>query len=46
MELKGKTYVALVQGSEMSAGLHSRNLMLDINCCRISTVTANLWPNG
>ena len=32
----GQNDVALLKGSEMSAGLHFRNLILNINCCRIT----------
>ena len=35
MEIRDKKYVTLLQESEMSAGWHSRNLTLDVNCCRI-----------
>ena len=31
-EIQGQNYVALLQGSEMSAGFHSRNLILGIEC--------------
>ena len=30
--IQGQNYVALLQGSEMSAGFHSRNLILGIEC--------------
>ena len=38
MEFKGKKYVALLQGSEMSAGLHFRNLILANNSYWIATI--------
>ena len=28
----------LLKGSEMSAGLHFRNLILNINCCRTTAL--------
>ena len=31
---------------EMSAGGHSRNLILRIHCYRIITITVYPWPNG
>ena len=34
----GQNYVALLKGSEMSAELHSRNLILGIKCFTISTL--------
>ena len=37
-----KNHVGLFQGSEMSAGWYSRNLILV--CCRKATLTAHLWP--
>ena len=41
----GQNYVALLQGSEIAAELHSRNLILGINCFRISITW--IWrPNG
>ena len=46
LNLGDKNYVALVQGSEMSAGWYSRNSMLDIYCCGKATFTVYLWPNG
>ena len=35
----GQNYVALLKESKMSAGLHSGNLILVIECCRIITLT-------
>ena len=37
-EFRGKKYVPLLQESEMSAGRHSRNLLLGIDCYSITTV--------
>ena len=34
----GQNYVALLKGSEMSAELHSRNLILGTKCFTISTL--------
>ena len=39
MGLNDKNYVALFQVSEMSAGRHSRSLILVINCYRIVMLT-------
>ena len=41
----GQNYVALLQKSEMSSGLHSRNIVLGMHCCRITTVIVDKWPN-
>ena len=46
MEFTDKTYVGLFQGSEMSAGRYSRNLILGILCCRKGIFTVHPWPNG
>ena len=46
MEFRDKKCVALLQGSDMSAGWHSRNKILGIYCCRIEALNAHLWPNG
>ena len=43
--LRDKKYVALLQGSEISAGWLSRNLILGTNCCRIMKLIAYQWPN-
>ena len=37
MEFRDKKHVALFQGSDMSAGGHSRNSTLGIDCYRIVT---------
>ena len=42
----GQNYVALLQGSEIAAELHSRNLILGINGFRISILNVQWWPNG
>ena len=39
-------YVALLQGSKMSASLHSSNLILGIECFRIPAMDVSLWPEG
>ena len=36
--IQGQNYVALLQGSEKSAGIHSRNLILDIQCFKVITL--------
>ena len=46
MEIRNKRHVTLLQESEISAGRHSRNLILVINCCRISQVTKRRWLRG
>ena len=45
MEFRDKRHVALFQGSDMSAGGHSRNLTLGIDCYRIVTHIAYLPSN-
>ena len=37
--------VALFQGSEMSAWQHSQNLILGIQCCRVSILIVYQWSN-
>ena len=39
MEIRDRNYVTLLQESEMSARLHSRNLILEINYRRITSIT-------
>ena len=39
MEIRDKKCVALLQGSEKSAGWHSRHLILTIGCYRTATLT-------
>ena len=46
MEVRDRKCVALLQGSEMSAGWHFRNVILGLDCCRIAILTICLWPNG
>ena len=41
-----QSYVALLQGREMSALSHSRNLILSICCFRITALNVCQWPNG
>ena len=36
--IQGQNYVVLLQGSEKSAGIHSRNLILDIQCFKVITL--------
>ena len=38
MEIQGQNCVALLQGSKMSADLHSRSLILGMNCFTVSTM--------
>ena len=40
---QGQKYVAKFSESEMSAGLHSWNLILAIKCCRLSILIVNQW---
>ena len=44
--IQRQNYVALLQGSEMSAKLHSSNLILGTECFRIPTLDVCLWPKG
>ena len=37
---------SLLQGSEKSAGWHSRHLILAIGCNRTAALTVYPWPNG
>ena len=46
MEVRDRKYVAMVQGSLMSAGWQFRNLILGLDCCRVATLTVCFWPNG
>ena len=43
---RDKKYDAFRQESDMSAGRQSRNLIVGIDCYRIFTRIAYLWPNG
>ena len=38
-------YVALFLGSEMTGGLYSQNLILDIRYCRLTMLIVCHWPN-
>ena len=38
LKIQGENYVTLLQGSENSAGFHSRNLILSIQCFRLITL--------
>ena len=38
-------YVALFLGSEMTGGLYSQNLILGIQCCRVTMLIVCQWPN-
>ena len=40
--IQGQNYVALLQGSDMSAGFHSRNLILGI-CFRLIMLNVYQW---
>ena len=42
---RGKNYVALFQGSKMSAGQHFRNFILGIQCCRLFILIVYQWPD-
>ena len=44
--VQGQKDVASLQKSEMSAGLHSRNMLLSIECCRITTFVIVQQPNN
>ena len=44
--IQGQNYVALLQGSTMSAMLHSSNLILGIECFRVPILDVCLWPKG
>ena len=44
-EHQGQNYVAFFQGSEMSGASHSENLILVIQCCRLSVLIVCQWPN-
>ena len=46
MEIMDKRYVALLQRSKMSAGLHFMSLILGFYCCRMAAVTVYRWPCG
>ena len=46
MEIRDKKCVALLHGSEKSAGWHPRHLMLAIGCYRTVALTIYPWPNG
>ena len=42
---QGQNYVTLFQESEMTGGLHSQNLILGIQYCRLSILIVCQWPN-
>ena len=44
-EIQGQSYVAFLQGSGMSAGFLTRNLILGI-CFRLLTLNLFQWCNG
>ena len=44
--IKGQNYVALIRGSEMSAGSHSRNSLFHIKYYRIIGSVNLGWPSG
>ena len=44
--IKRQNYVALLQGSEMSAGFHYRNFILCISCFRLIASNTTQWSNG
>ena len=46
MEIRDTKYVALLQGSGMSAGLHFMSLIFYLDCRRIAAVMVYPWPNG
>ena len=46
MEIRDTKYVTLLQESEISEGWHSKNSILGVNCCRITTLTKYPWPSG
>ena len=46
MEIRVKKFVALVQGSEKSAGWYSRHLVFGIGFYRKATLIGYPWPHG
>ena len=46
IETRDTKCVTLLQGSEMSVGLHIINLILGLFFCRMAAVVPSLWPSG
>ena len=44
MEFRDKIMFHCLQGTEMSAGLHFRNLIFDTKSCRIKSTLVDRWP--